>query len=133
MPLILYRSEAEPLPERVGLEGKEGVGGLWHIEYLSLPPMPREKGKWTVTKCYGSELKRAQKIEESFDVALPLAKYPFETDLTIGRWDGTQWTHQGIHISEQKDGSMFFKTEKLGAFRFFVGTYSELEIVTGPR
>ena len=40
-------------PERINLDGKEGVGGVWHIEYLSLPPLPKEKKKWTMTPVKG--------------------------------------------------------------------------------
>ena len=77
-----------------------------------------------MTQCYGDELKRSHiKVEEPFHVALPLADYPIEAaQITIGRWDGAEWTQNGIQISEEKDGSMYFNTNELGAFRFFIGT-----------
>jgi len=117
---LAAEGEAEPIEERSGLDGKEGIGGVWHIEYLSLPPLSKDKGEWKITRCYGDQLKRPKKTEETFNIALPVTDYPMNTKLTVGRWDGSEWTHDGIEISEEKDGSMYFNTNKLGAFRFFV-------------
>jgi len=58
---------------------------------------------------------------EAFGVSLPVADYPINTELTVGRWDGQEWSQNGIIINEEKDGSIYFNTDHLGAFRFFVG------------
>merc|ERR1711892_1083264 len=35
-------------PERIGLDGKDGIGGVWHIDFLAAPEAPKKQGGWTI-------------------------------------------------------------------------------------
>ena len=53
---FFFSVESQGSVERVDLEGQEGVGGVWHIDYLSLPPPEKINDKWKITRYYGETL-----------------------------------------------------------------------------
>jgi hypothetical protein len=63
-------------------------------------------------------------IEPGFEISLPVPDESSNSEeLSIGIWNSQEnkWEmSRDIQISEQKDGSIYFKTKQTGAFRFFI-------------
>ena len=116
-------------PERFGLDGKNGVGGVWHIDFLSVPDGPKKINNWTIQRYYENELKTCDVMtpDESgpgIEIKLPIPEgVADKKSLEVGIWNKLtrKWETEDISINEQKDGSIFFCTKHTGAFRFFIG------------
>jgi len=115
-------------PERFGLDGKNGVGGVWHIDFLSVPDAPKRINNWTIQRYYENELKTCPAAipddsSPGIEVKLPIPNgVADKKSLEIGIWNRQtrKWESEDISINEQKDGSIFFHTKQTGAFRFFI-------------
>ena len=116
-------------PERFGLDGKNGVGGVWHIDFLTVPDGPKKINNWTIQRYYENELKTCPVMtpDESgpgIEIKLPIPEgVADKKSLEVGIWNKLtrKWETEDISINEQKDGSIFFCTKQTGAFRFFIG------------
>ena len=116
-------------PERFGLDGKNGVGGVWHIDFLTVPDGPKKINNWNIQRYYENELKTCPVLtpDESgpgIEIKLPIPEgVADKKSLEVGIWNKLtrKWETEDISINEQKDGSIFFCTKQTGAFRFFIG------------
>lgn len=111
-------------PERFGLDGKNGVGGVWHINFLTVPDGPKKMNNWTIQRYYENELKTCPLMaEDGIEVVLPIPEQGAnKKSLEVGIWNRQtrKWETENININEQKDGSIYFNTKQTGAFRFFI-------------
>ena len=129
-------SEETIKPERFGLDGKNGVGGVWHIDFLSVPDGPKKINNWTIQRYYENELKTCDVMtpDESgpgIEIKLPIPEgVADKKSLEVGIWNKLtrKWETEDISINEQKDGSIFFCTKHTGAFRFFIGKRHQSKI-----
>ena len=52
--------DEEDKREKIGLDGKAGVGGVWHIDFLTAPEGPKQQGSWTIKREYSDELTKTE-------------------------------------------------------------------------
>ena len=64
-------------------------------------------------------------VNPGFEISLPVPDESSSEELSVGIWNSQEnkWIISDIEISEQKDGSIYFKTKQTGAFRFFIDRY----------
>lgn len=115
-------------PERIGLDGKDGIGGVWHIDFLAAPEAPKKQGAWTIKRQYSDELakvdlKAEHQPNKSIEIVLPKpSNTPADVQLSVGVWNKIErkWETGNIEISEEKDGSIYFTSNQVGDFKFFI-------------
>merc|ERR1711892_31561 len=115
-------------PERIGLDGKDGIGGVWHIDFLAAPEAPKKQGGWTIKRQYSDELakvplKADHQPNKTVELVLPKpVNAPANVPLSLGVWNKHErrWECGAINISEEKDGSVYFTSDVIGDFKFFI-------------
>merc|ERR1711892_402754 len=115
-------------PERVGLDGKDGIGGVWHIDFLAAPEAPKKQGGWTIKRQYSDELSKVplkadHQPNKTVELVLPKpVNAPANVPLSLGVWNkqDRRWECGAINISEEKDGSVYFISDVIGDFKFFI-------------
>ena len=42
----------------MGLEGKSGIGGVWHVDFLKVPEQPIKMNRWKIQRHYEPDLQK---------------------------------------------------------------------------
>ena len=77
----------------MNLDGKDGIGGVWHIDFLAAPEAPKKQGAWTIKRHYSDELakvdlKAEHQPNKSIEIVLPKpANTPADVQLSLGVWN----------------------------------------------
>ena len=122
-------------PARIGLDGKDGIGGVWHIDFLAAPEAPKKQGGWTIKRQYSDvlakvPLKADHQPNKTVELVLPKPKNaPENAQLSLGVWNKLErkWECGAINISEEKDGSVYFTSDVIGDFKFFIDRHQNDE------